>query len=186
MWYDAPYLHKDSGAFRDKLKWLRGIKNMHDFDTVETFWRLYNNIPKACELCYKSGYFVVECNTLPYWGDVNHLNGGTLKFHIPFSEDVERAWLTFLLSFIGGDMEYTIYATGLYIIKMKQYYEIGIYLRISDELIINYMEEFFAAKLPKKIEPKKIEPKKIEPKKIEPKKIEPKFYRHADEFKLGQ
>jgi translation initiation factor 4E len=74
-----------------------------DFNTVEGFWRLYNNLIPAGSLPDGADYFMFKKSIKPEWEDPMNVNGGVwmLEFAPNASDSVNNCWLWTLLALIG-------------------------------------------------------------------------------------
>ena len=68
LWYQDPTTM--STTYGDN------IKEIYSFQSVENFWRLYNNIIKATELKPSSSYYLFRKGILPQWEDIQNQQGG--------------------------------------------------------------------------------------------------------------
>mmetsp|Transcript_28897 Transcript_28897/g.32103 ORF Transcript_28897/g.32103 Transcript_28897/m.32103 type:complete len:141 (+) Transcript_28897:88-510(+) len=62
LWYDGP--GKPKGG-----DWLDSVHKVMTFDTVEDFWRIWNNIRPASKLERKSTYHLFKEGVKPMWED---------------------------------------------------------------------------------------------------------------------
>jgi len=98
LWYDSPRKKTTQDT------WGNHLKKIADFDTVEDFWRLYNNILPASQLGHGSNYHLFKYGIEPMWEDPVNENGG--KWVISFTskqrkEKLDNSWLYTLLACIG-------------------------------------------------------------------------------------
>jgi translation initiation factor 4E len=71
------------------------LKEVINFDSVEEFWGIYNNIPKASELPQKSDYHLFKKSVRPEWEDVQNENGGKWAYQCRDKRqvDIDDLWL---------------------------------------------------------------------------------------------
>jgi len=98
MWWDK----KDRKSTQDT--WGDNLNKLVDFDTVEDFWRLYNNIVPASALSFGSNYHLFKYGVEPKWEDKANEKGG--KWVINFTAKgargkVDDCWLNTVLACIG-------------------------------------------------------------------------------------
>jgi translation initiation factor 4E len=105
LWYNgAP--KKGKGGQTD---W--SVTKILPFNTVENFWRLYNNIARPSQLATGSNYHFFKTGIQPEWEDKANQNGGKWILNLPrtkkagTNEIVDEAWLWTLLSLIGEFFE---------------------------------------------------------------------------------
>lgn len=65
------------------------------FDSVEEFWGIYNNIPKASELPQKSDYHLFKFGVRPEWEDPQNSKGGKWAYQCKDkrSVNIDDLWL---------------------------------------------------------------------------------------------
>ena len=148
FYYDTPRMHKNYSDIKSDTKWLSEIEEFYTADSIGNFWRLYNNIIPPSKISYKSTYYMYENNTKPFDCDINHLNGGSLIFTIPYdfqqeSKEIENVWLKFLLTLIGENTDYSEYITGVSLQKNRRDYAIKLSLRIKSEELNDYYIKHF-------------------------------------------
>jgi translation initiation factor 4E len=86
-------------------------KKIMTFDTVEDFWRLYNNIAKPSRLSLGSNYHIFKTGVQPEWEDSANKVGGKWVLNLPrrkgaggvypAGEMIDEAWQWTLLAMIG-------------------------------------------------------------------------------------
>jgi len=104
LWYDNP---------RKKTQdtWGSHLKKVADFDTVEDFWRLYNNLMPASQLIHGSDYHLFKHGIEPSWEDAANAKGGKWTFNVNSkqrNDKLDSYWLYTMLACIGeafGDDE---------------------------------------------------------------------------------
>ncbi len=76
---------------------------INTFDTVEGFWRLYNNLVPAGSLPAGADYFLFKKGISPAWEDPQNRAGGVWALEFPVNADdaVNHCWLWTLLALIG-------------------------------------------------------------------------------------
>jgi translation initiation factor 4E len=120
LWYNNPAKKgKDQ-----KPDW--SVKKIIDFETVEDFWRLYNNIAKPSDLGTGSNYHLFKTGTAPEWEDLNNKQGGKWVINLPRKrappgevEVVDEAWQWTLLALIGEFFEDSDEINGVVISPRK-------------------------------------------------------------------
>ena len=75
----------------EKDNWkLSGYKQIYKMNTVQNFWKFYNNWDKVGGVSSKH-FFVMKNNITPLWEDQENINGGCWSFKI--QEDMsEELW----------------------------------------------------------------------------------------------
>eukprot|EP01088_Endostelium_zonatum_P017219 TRINITY_DN4976_c0_g1_i1.p1 TRINITY_DN4976_c0_g1~~TRINITY_DN4976_c0_g1_i1.p1 ORF type:complete len:231 (+),score=52.19 TRINITY_DN4976_c0_g1_i1:220-912(+) len=95
MWWDSR-VHKTN-----QDNWSNNLKPLLEFDTVEDFWRLYNNILPATELTPGSNYHLFKTGIRPEWEDHANEKGGKWVINFRGRATVDECWLNTLLLCIG-------------------------------------------------------------------------------------
>lgn len=93
-------------------KWVLWCHNLYDnnwgidsyeqiytFDTIQDFWKLYNNFDSLGGLT-KKNYFLMRENIKPIWEDENNRTGGICSLKIPVAKS-EEIWTDFSMHLIG-------------------------------------------------------------------------------------
>jgi len=97
MWYDNP------GKKTSQASWGDHLRQIATFDTVEDFWRLFNNIQPPSGLLQGSNYHLFKEGIEPKWEDKRNSRGGKWVFSLPNKrrEDIDKLWLWTVLALIG-------------------------------------------------------------------------------------
>ena len=59
---------------------LESYQNIFEFDTIEHFWNLFNNLDK--NLITQGMFFIMKKNIVPLWEDEKNENGGCWSYRI--------------------------------------------------------------------------------------------------------
>eukprot|EP01103_Thecamoeba_quadrilineata_P012821 TRINITY_DN3402_c0_g1_i1.p1 TRINITY_DN3402_c0_g1~~TRINITY_DN3402_c0_g1_i1.p1 ORF type:complete len:241 (-),score=33.52 TRINITY_DN3402_c0_g1_i1:99-821(-) len=97
-WYDNP------GKKSSQSSWGAHLKKIITFDTVEDFWRLYNNIVPPSQLISGSDYHLFKHGVEPKWEDPRNVKGGKWIYNIQNKngrDHIDKLWLWTILSCIG-------------------------------------------------------------------------------------
>jgi len=102
MWYNAPPTKKVNST-----SWKQDVKHnkITDFDTVEDFWCLFNNLSKPSELADKSNYLLMKEGIVPEWESAK--DGGCWRV-VPQKENMQemnKLWLWMVLAVIGESFD---------------------------------------------------------------------------------
>lgn len=73
-------------------------------DTVQGFWRWFNNLPAVSVIQPGSSIFLMKAGIKPIWEDVNNISGGHLCFKVTQNE-VNNVWLGLVLNAIGEQFD---------------------------------------------------------------------------------
>jgi translation initiation factor 4E len=99
-------LHYDSGT--GKGEWGANIKPVATVQTVEEFWRLYNNVIRPQLLGSKATFNFFKFGVKPMYEDIYNKQGGMWTLQFPGKEPISagrlnKCWLFTLLTMIGED-----------------------------------------------------------------------------------
>jgi len=100
LWYDNP------GKKTNSANWGASLKRVVTFDTVEDFWRIFNNIRPASKLVLGSNYHLFKEHIEPKWEDKENAKGG--QWVAPCKgkrEQLDKMWLWAVLACIGESFE---------------------------------------------------------------------------------
>jgi translation initiation factor 4E len=88
LWYD-----KNDFTISDK-NWDQFLIKIFSFNTIEDFWRLYNNICPLSSIPLGSNYHIFKNEIEPKWEDYHNLNGGKwiLKVFKKNSLVIQKIW----------------------------------------------------------------------------------------------
>ncbi|KAK9495643.1 translation initiation factor eIF 4e-like domain-containing protein [Lipomyces doorenjongii] len=130
LWYTKP---QHGGS---KSDWGDQLKEVINFDSVEEFWGIYNNIPKASELPQKSDYHLFKKSVRPEWEDVQNENGGKWAYQCRDKRqvDIDDLWLNTLLGAVGETLEDEgeNEIMGVVVTIRKAHYRISIWTRTAN------------------------------------------------------
>jgi hypothetical protein len=87
LWYHDP----------DDTNWsLASYKKIYEFNTIEDFWRLYNNLPSIAN----SMFFLMKKGHPPIWEVPQNINGGAWLYRFP-KKMADCYWTKFSMYLIG-------------------------------------------------------------------------------------
>jgi len=97
-WFDNP------GRKTSQSSWGEFLKPIMSFDTVEDFWRLYNNIHPPSQLPSGSDYHLFKDHIEPKWEDPANQKGGKWVVTFPTKnrkDTMDKVYLYLILACIG-------------------------------------------------------------------------------------
>ncbi|KAJ6249415.1 eukaryotic translation initiation factor 4e related [Anaeramoeba flamelloides] len=97
MWVDG---------YSNSKKWGEDMKKILDFETVEDFWGMFNNLVSVSKLKHGTNFHLFKYGIRPEWEDEVNINGGKWNLRINRqSSKLENLWLDTVLSIIGERFE---------------------------------------------------------------------------------
>eukprot|EP01119_Soliformovum_irregulare_P004235 TRINITY_DN15243_c0_g1_i1.p1 TRINITY_DN15243_c0_g1~~TRINITY_DN15243_c0_g1_i1.p1 ORF type:complete len:219 (-),score=47.51 TRINITY_DN15243_c0_g1_i1:60-716(-) len=103
LYYDAPQSNSRTNA----ASWGDTIKQVYSFETVEDFWRMYNNVTLPSQLALQCSFNLFKNPIEPKWEDGANAEGGKWTAMLPKSPKgtIDRLWLWLMLACIGQVLE---------------------------------------------------------------------------------
>jgi translation initiation factor 4E len=98
IWFDNP------GKRTNQASWGDHLRKITTFDTVEDFWRVFNNLKPASSLPQGSNYHIFKEHIEPKWEDPLNAKGGKWTVTIPpksRASSLDQMWLWTILACIG-------------------------------------------------------------------------------------
>lgn len=98
IWYDNP------GKRTSVASWGDHLRRITSFDTVEDFWRVFNNLKAASTLQQGSNYHLFKEHIEPKWEDPINSKGGKWTVNVPpknRTTALDQMWLWTILACIG-------------------------------------------------------------------------------------
>lgn len=85
------------------------LHEVYSFNTIEDFWKMYNNIYSVEEIMPNTDYMLFKKGIRPEWEDLQNRNGGKWVVTLPIEEDMEeevgQAWIKSLVSIISCQLD---------------------------------------------------------------------------------
>lgn len=98
IWFDNP------GKRTNQASWGDHLRKITTFDTVEDFWRVFNNLKPASSLPQGSNYHIFKEHIEPKWEDTANAKGGKWTVSVPpksRGSALDQMWLWTVLACIG-------------------------------------------------------------------------------------
>jgi len=98
-----------------KHQWLKRFKKITDFDTVESFWRLFNNLSPPSVLPSGSDFHLFKGGIEPEWESEGNVGGGTwtYRMHVKDTNGIDQAWFQLVLLLVGNTFLNVEHVTGV-------------------------------------------------------------------------
>ena len=124
FWYSY---HKKNQTNKDKFSSV--LNEVFSFDTLENFWKLYNNIPTIEHLPSNTDFFLFKDYIKPEWEDVKNKNGGRWIYDIAWDKNkhhfisthTEQVWIKLILSLLGNLYEENEYFICGIVLSIRHY-----------------------------------------------------------------
>jgi len=103
LWYEY---HLSSRTRPASNQWGENIKPVFSFQTVEDFWRLYNNVTPPSALQIGCSYNLFKKSIEPKWEDESNAKGGKWQIIVTKTKGtLDRLWLWMILACVGQVLE---------------------------------------------------------------------------------
>jgi len=133
LWYDAQM--KD-GRKPQVGQWGEGIKEIFAFQTVEDFWRMYNNVAPPSQIPMGCTYNLFKKGIEPKWEDLSNSSGGKWTLIIAKKnssvKEVDKLWLWMVLACIGEIIDEDDQICGCVVNVRKQQDKLCLWTKESD------------------------------------------------------
>nr|QBK86835.1 MAG: translation initiation factor 4E [Marseillevirus LCMAC103] len=126
LWHDAPKARAAPGQAMSKEAWNKSISRVISVDSVDGFWRLFNNLDALASLPIGSAYNLFKNGIRPEWEDPANEGGGRwyVSFETPtssrggvdraeFDKRVDNTWMYAALSLLGNSVDKTGIVCGI-------------------------------------------------------------------------
>ncbi|XP_017887553.1 eukaryotic translation initiation factor 4E type 3-like [Ceratina calcarata] len=87
-----------SGTTVEEYK--QNLTKIYTVNTVQSFWAVFNNIPKASAVQVRYSYHLMRDERYPLWEEPINQNGGTWRLKC-YKSDTETIWKEMVLAAIG-------------------------------------------------------------------------------------
>lgn len=133
LWYNSP---EDSNP--KLVEWFDNVHEIATIETIEDFWRVFNNLKCPSELSNGSNYYLFQEGIQPQWEDPANKNGGKWIFEVSGGMDVDRQWLYMVLATIGDTLEGCAQITGVTVgVKKGKKNKVAVWTRDRSEADVN-------------------------------------------------
>lgn len=148
LWFDNPVYRGSASAKERRESWGANLHKVVDFNTVEEFWGLYNNIVPPSNLPQSANYYLFKTGIQPAWEDPANGNGGKWSIQLPREKhrgQIDKIWLYTMLAAIGEVLETPSsensppssreeeLVTGVILQARANYYRVSVWTRRADE-----------------------------------------------------
>jgi len=103
LWYEY---HLSSGKRPGNSQWGENMKQVFSFNSVEDFWRLFNNVSPPSQLQLGCSYNLFKNGIEPKWEDPANAKGGKWTIIVQKTKGLlDKMWLWLILACIGEVLE---------------------------------------------------------------------------------
>merc|ERR1719204_2230999 len=136
LWYNGPK------SAPEKHQWMKRFKKITNFDTVQDFWRLFNNLSPPSVLSPGSDFHLFKEGITPEWEHPKNEGGGswTCRMHIKDPNAIDQAWFQLALALIGNNFVDGAHITGLVISVRKSNARLSIWTSALNPEKKNHMK----------------------------------------------
>eukprot|EP00568_Trieres_chinensis_P001134 CAMPEP_0183306892 /NCGR_PEP_ID=MMETSP0160_2-20130417/15282_1 /TAXON_ID=2839 ORGANISM="Odontella Sinensis, Strain Grunow 1884" /NCGR_SAMPLE_ID=MMETSP0160_2 /ASSEMBLY_ACC=CAM_ASM_000250 /LENGTH=192 /DNA_ID=CAMNT_0025470369 /DNA_START=60 /DNA_END=638 /DNA_ORIENTATION=- len=140
LWFDNPRLAPEG------ISWRENLKECGKFDSIETFWEVFNNVKPASQLSTNGNYHIFREGIEPMWEDKSNVNGGKFVLTIPKKDSKEGRcdewWLFTVLAVIGETIDMTgDEVCGTVVSIRKSQDRVALWLKSCDRTICSEIGE---------------------------------------------
>jgi translation initiation factor 4E len=148
------WMHKPcfEGDYENTRKPLR----TQPIESVQEFWRYYNNIPAPSSFFSKGGKRTIiggiklegwsffQFGTKPDWEDGHNKNGATIVFKSAYTiEEIDQVWVNALMALIGEQFEESLSITGIRVIDRGASYRLEVWTDSADADLTAKVKSWF-------------------------------------------
>jgi len=126
LWYNGPKQNSSS-----HVRWEKRYKKVSEFQTVQNFWRIFNNLKVPSTLSMGSDYHVFKDDIEPEWEHPRHHEGGSWTFRTQGKDPAQQLdyiWFQVLLALIGNTWKHGDKITGVVVSARKSSNRIQIWM----------------------------------------------------------
>eukprot|EP00474_Spongospora_subterranea_P008598 CRZ09056.1 hypothetical protein [Spongospora subterranea] len=124
LWFDSP-----SGSKTQAAQWTSNIKEVFTFETVEDFWRLFNNVKVPSQIQVNSNYHLFRQGIQPAWEDPANAKGGRWKVEIKTPAEFDNLWRLMTAAIVGENFDHSEHVCGVVANPRKSFQRIGVWLK---------------------------------------------------------
>lgn len=129
LWYDSP------GKRVAQSSWFAQMKRVAEFNTVEDFWGLFNNVRVPSKITSGSNYHLFKKGIQPMWEDAANQKGGKWVVVLPKGRKdlLDAYWLNAILSIIGENFDDGDAICGCVISIRKQQDKLAVWTQDAED-----------------------------------------------------
>lgn len=126
MWYDPP-----KKGHLSAHNWQDSVKKIMDFDTVEDFWCMFNNLAAPDKVAHGCNYHLFKKDVHPSWEDPHNVQGGKWVLVQRDTEILNQLWENSVLAVIGEMFDYPDEVMGVVVSIRKGNSRLALWTRTA-------------------------------------------------------
>ena len=147
VWYNHSKKNQNS-----KENYSNILNYIAEFDCIETFWRVYNNLVPLDLLPSNTDFFIFKDYIKPQWEDPKNVKGGRWIYDIAWDKQkhnfislyTETVWLNLILSLIGNHFDETEFFIAVIVMSIRHFNnKISIWVIGNDDDVIMKIGNLF-------------------------------------------
>ena len=117
--------------------WLKSYKKLYEFNTIEDFWRLFNNIPDMESISKGTLYSFFRNDIKPSWEAPENKNGSSLQMYLNEDlmgvEQLKKIYRDIMCLLVGASTKGYKHLNGCTIDKKYSGYKITLWYSVCEE-----------------------------------------------------
>jgi len=136
IWYKSP---PDDPSKRQH-SWVARHAKLVDFNTIQGFWRIFNNLIAPSTLKEGADIYLFRLNVEPKWEDHFNQAGGNFFFYLApqggYDQqlDADAIWLNLLLHIVGDHFDDADEICGLIVSKKSKGFRFNLWIKTANDM----------------------------------------------------
>ncbi|CEP00941.1 Eukaryotic initiation factor 4E [Plasmodiophora brassicae] len=134
LWFDSPQGGRQSYT---NVDWGAKMKEVLSFESVEDFWRLFNNIKPPSAIATNANYHLFRHGVQPAWEDPMNANGGRWKIELKNPQEFDSLWRLITAAIVGEAFDCSDHVCGVIASPRKNVLRISVWMKdAADEAAV--------------------------------------------------
>ncbi|KLT46518.1 translation initiation factor eIF4e [Cutaneotrichosporon oleaginosum] len=141
IWYDSRTYKPPPDVLEERCQrmteWEASMMPVGSFDTIQSFWRLMNNIRQPSKLTNCGNYHMFKKNIRPSYEDPANSHGGKWSLFIKANNKeltIDMVWSSLVLALVGEQLDPENNVTGIVVSSRPRADRIQVWTRIKDDV----------------------------------------------------